>query len=68
MVPIQGRGTTPSAHDTVKYFAKINNDTKEETVKVSANTTAYIYRPEGEGAEARFYQIEGYIHYWPGTS
>jgi polyhydroxybutyrate depolymerase len=74
MVPIQGRGTkekgnlpTPPAHDTVKYFAKLNNATKEETVKVSENTTAYIYRPEGEGAEARFYRIKGFIHYWPGT-
>ena len=74
MVPIQGRGTkgkgnlpTPSAHDTVKYFAKLNNATNEETVKVSENTTAYIYRPEGDGAEARFYRIEGFIHYWPGT-
>ena len=74
MVPIQGRGTkgkgnlpTPSAHDTVKYFAKLNNATKEETVKVSENTTAYIYGPEGDGAEARFYRIEGFVHYWPGT-
>ena len=74
IVPIQGRGTkgkvnlpTPSAHDTVKYFAKLNNATKVETVKASANTTAYIYRPEGDGAEARFYRIEGYVHYWPGT-
>jgi polyhydroxybutyrate depolymerase len=74
IVPIEGRGTegkdklpTPSAHDSVKYFAKLNNATIEETVKVSANTTAYIYRPEGEGAESRFYQIEGFIHYWPGT-
>jgi polyhydroxybutyrate depolymerase len=74
MVPIQGRGTeakgnlpTPSAHDTVKYFAKLNNATEEETVKVSENTTAYIYKPEGEGAEARFYRIDGFIHYWPGT-
>tara|TARA_E500000331_G_scaffold329177_1_gene349515 strand:+ start:4924 stop:5976 length:1053 start_codon:yes stop_codon:yes gene_type:complete len=67
VVPIEGRGTTPAAHETVKYFAQLNNATKEETVKVSENTTAYIFRPEGEGAEARFYRIEGFIHYWPGT-
>jgi polyhydroxybutyrate depolymerase len=74
MVPIEGRATkgngnlpTPSAHETVKYFAKLNNATKEETVKVSANTTAHIYRPVGDGAEARFYRIEGFIHYWPGS-
>tara|TARA_E500000331_G_scaffold357641_1_gene420152 strand:- start:86 stop:1009 length:924 start_codon:yes stop_codon:yes gene_type:complete len=67
MVPIEGDPPTPAAHDSVKYFAKLNNATQEETVKVSENTTAYIYRPEGEGAEARFYRIEGFIHYWPGT-
>lgn len=74
MVPIEGGDAkdkdnmpTPSAHDSVKYFAKLNNATKPETVKVSENTTAYIYRTEGAGAEARFYRIEGFIHYWPGT-
>ena len=74
MVPIEGREAggkdnlpAPSAHDAVKYFAKLNNTTLEAKVKVSANTTAYIYRPEDDGAESRFYRIEGFIHYWPGA-
>ncbi|MAI42060.1 MAG: hypothetical protein CMP95_06355 [Gammaproteobacteria bacterium] len=67
MVPIEGDPPTPSAHDSVKYFANLNNATKVDTVKISEATTAYIYRPEGVGAEARFYRIEDYIHYWPGT-
>ena len=67
IVPIEGDLPTPSAHDSVKYFAKLNNATKEEIVGISENTTSYIYRPEGEGAEARFYSIEGFVHYWPGT-
>ena len=67
MVPIEGDPPTPSAHDSVKYFANLNNATKADTVKISEATTAYIYSPEGVGAEARFYRIEDYIHYWPGT-
>ncbi len=75
LAPIDGHKSTwlksanesPSAHDSVKYFAKLNNAVKMETIKVSENTTAHIYTPDGVGAEARFYRIQGFIHYWPGT-
>ena len=67
MAPIEGNRSLSSAHDSVKYFARLNKAVTKEAVKISESTTAHIYKPEGRGAEARFYQIENYVHYWPGT-
>lgn len=75
VVPIKGMpkdsaayglwGGGPSALETVKFWAGINECTPAETQKLTETATCTYYRNGTNGNEVWYVTINGWSHYWP---
>jgi len=61
-----GAKIPPSVAEIIELWAKRNNCTTTETLKITDTTTAHFHRDGINGNEVHYYEISGGEHLWPG--